>query len=324
MDLNVAEPRYDVPLWNETRWNGCWGAADGVGLYIHAGRYRAQLDTWWCQLAAFLPDEGLCVERIWGRNASPVGVRMGELDLAMTENGWSSAFDGVGQLTTITELSRAPRGSSAPVRSLAWNITAEAAAPVWDMYGRGQEQLIHGDTHIQQAYRTAGTLRVGDREWSLDGIGFKDHSSGPRKMGMWTGHRFVLIVTDNWVAHAGVMDDENAVPGAPWGAFFRDGEQHDIVRYELAPMEDARGGPVANRLEFEVSNGEVFVFDVQMIHGLPMVISDDNDNINGVDWELGGNPMVFVEGKAKLTAPDGRVVYGYYERSRRRDDLERT
>lgn len=324
MDLNVAEPSYDVPLWNETRWNGCWSPDAGVGVYIHAGRFRRNLDLWWCQVVAYLPGEQLCLDRLWGRNHSKAGVRIGGFDLSMTEDGWTSSLEGVGQLTSIEELSRGPRGASAPSRSLSWEITASPAAPVWDMYANWTgPALNHGDAHIQQGYTTTGTLTVDGEEWPLTGVGFKDHSSGPRKIGDWTGHRYFMIVTEEWTAHVGVMDDADYVPGQAWGTFIRDGKFFDITRLSMEPLEDARGGPVHGTLEFEASNGESFRFEAELIHALPMTVSEQNDNINGVDWDLDGNPLVLIEGKGKLTASDGTVAYCFHERSRRRDVVPR-
>lgn len=89
IDANVI-PTHGVPLWNETRRNGCWNSEAGVGIYLHAGRYRHDLDLWWAQVAAYLPDGELCVQRLWGHNASQVGVRLGGLTLEMTEDGWTS------------------------------------------------------------------------------------------------------------------------------------------------------------------------------------------------------------------------------------------
>ena len=58
MDRNVAARR-DVPMWSETRWNGGWNADQGVGLYLHMGRFRKDLDLWWIQTVAYLPGDEL-------------------------------------------------------------------------------------------------------------------------------------------------------------------------------------------------------------------------------------------------------------------------
>ena len=320
VDLNVVEPRADVPMWSETRFNGCWSPESGVGVYIHAGRFRRDLNLWWCQVVAYLPDGELCVDRLWGRNPAVAGVRLGGLDLTIATDGWTSRLDGIGQLTSTAELARGPRGASAPTRGMSWDLTARPSAPVWDMYaGAPTGAFKHGDAHIQRGWHVQGTLAVGEREYAIDGVGWGDHSSGPRDMSAWSGHRFVLIVNDGWTAHIGVLDDLDDVPQQPWGAFFREGEQHAITAFSLDPLADAFGGPVENKLSFEVSNGERFDFQAELIHALPMTITDENDNINGVEWELPGNPLVLVEGKARLTGADGSLAYCFFERSRHRD-----
>jgi len=86
MDLNMA-PQYGVPSWNETRWNGCWNPDEGVGVYLHLGRFRHDLDMWWAQVVAYLPDQRLCVQRLWGRNPAEAGAQLAGLDLGMTEDG---------------------------------------------------------------------------------------------------------------------------------------------------------------------------------------------------------------------------------------------
>jgi hypothetical protein len=184
MDRN-ASPQYEVTNWNETRWNGCWNSEQGVGIYIHAGRYRHDLDVWWVQVAAYLPGGELVVDRFWGPNRSEAGIKVGCLDLEIIEDGWEARFDGAGQLTTTAALARAPRGSSAPFRRLRFDVTASAAAPQWDMYAHTTERLdFSAATHVQQGFTTSGSLRVGvpdEDEYRLDGVGFKDHSSGPRE-----------------------------------------------------------------------------------------------------------------------------------------------
>lgn len=321
-DLNVRQPPSDVPLWSETRFNGCWSPGSGTGVYLHAGRFRRDLDLWWCQVVAYLPNGELCVDRLWGRNAAAAGVRLGGLDLTIDEDSWTSTLDGVGQLTTTAELARGPRGCSAPSRTLRWDLTARPSAPMWDMYADGGSSgLAHADTHVQRGWHVTGSLTVDGQVHQIDGVGFNDHSSGPRDMSVWSGHRFVLIVHDDWTAHLGVLDDPDGVPQRPWGAFFRNGEQHAITAFSLDPLADAAGAPMHSKLSFGVSNGEQFDFEAELMHALPMTITDDNDNINGVDWEIEGNPLVLIEGNARLTASDGSVAYCFFERSRHRAGL---
>jgi hypothetical protein len=324
LDANV-EPRYGVKNWSETRWNGCWNAEDGAGLYIHAGRYRHDIDLWWAQVVAYLPGGQLCVERFWGANTSQAGLTAGGLDLEIVQDGWSATFDGAGQLTTIDQLARAPRGSSAPFRRMRFEVTARAAAPEWNMYAATTGRLeFAGDAHVQQGYHTTGTLRIGTGdEYRLDGIGFKDHSSGVREFENWYGHRYFMIVTDAWTCHAIVMLAPDGRPLPPWGAFMRGGDELKVAvaRFELPLLEDSAGGPVHGDAVIEIETGEVFEFASELIHALPMTITEDNDMINGVDWELDGDPVVLIEGKGRLTAPDGTIAYCFHERTARRNRL---
>jgi hypothetical protein len=288
------------------------------------GRFRRDLDMWWVQVAAYLPGRELCVERFWGRNGSHAGLRAGGLNLAIADGGWTATFDGVGQLTTTDELALAPRGSSAPVRSMRFEVTATAAAPPWDMYASQTDRLdFAGDTHIQQGFTTAGALWVDGVEYPLDGIGFKDHSSGPRDFGPWNGHRFMMIVSPEWTCHAIVMISPEGEPLPPWGVLHRDGVRSQITRFELPALADSAGGPVHGDLLIETSSGERLEFASELVHALPVTVTEDNDNINGVDWELPGDPIVLIEGKGRLTAPDGTVVHCFHERTGRRSAVSR-
>jgi hypothetical protein len=320
-DVNVR-PNRDVPLWNETRWNGCWNGADGVGIYLHAGRFRFDLDIWWAQVVAYLPDGVLCVNKLWGPNSSRAGVSLGGLELSVTDDAWTAVYDGVGQLTTIDALARAPQGSSGPMRRLKFDIDARAAAPQWDMLatGAGRRFVLAGDTHVQQGFRTTGSLCVNDEHyWRLDGIGFKDHSSGPRDLTDWYGHRYLQIIAGDYVCHVILMYSPDGQEQAPWGIFHRDGRQAQVTRFELPAIEDSAGGPILGHAVIETDSGEHLEFEAELVHALPMTVTLDNDNINGVDWQIEGNPMVIVEGKGRLTAPDGTVAYCFHERSTRRE-----
>jgi hypothetical protein len=324
MDLNV-EPRHDVPLWNEARWCGCWNPEEGVGLYLHAGRFRQELDLWWVQVGVYLPDGQLCVDRLWGRNAIENGVKVGAFELEMTENGWASSFDGAGEHTSTGGLTERPRGSSAPTRAVQWQLGATAVSSPWDLYsgsGDRTRMATAGDMHIQQGLETTGWLRVAGTEYRLDGIGFKDHSTGVRNFEGWTHHSFLLIVAPEWTAHLIVMAGPDGAMMEPWAALIhRNGGQERITRFEFPQMTDASGGPVRNTLMFETAAGKRLEFEAELVHAMPITITEDNDNINGIDWSIDGDPVVVVEGNGRLTAADGSVAHCFLERSAKRSAL---
>jgi hypothetical protein len=321
-DLNVA-PKHDVPLWSETRWNGCWNSEQGVGLYIHAGRFRHDLDFWWAQAVAYLPDGCLAVDRAFGPDSSQAGVRVGNLDLSITDSGWSASYDGICELTTTAALAAAPRGSSAPMVRVRWEISAESISPAWDPFAGHETMAFAGDAHVQQASRTSGRLIVGESAYSLDGVGFQDHSSGARSFEHWHSHAFVQAHLPHGILHALTLTAEDGSK-TTLGAMFRDGEQvGTIAGFELPMLQSKFGEPETLPVGLTVAGRDPIELQAELIHALPMTISEDNDNINGIAWELAGNPVVIVEGIGRFTIPGQGIGYGMLERSARRSLLIR-
>lgn len=326
MDLNV-QPKYDVPMWNETRWNGCWNGEEGVGLYLHMGRLRRDLDMWWAQTVLYLPEGQLVVDRCWGRNGNERGVTLGGFDLTCNETGWTSIFDGVGQLTTYDELTRAPRGDSSPCASVQWSVRAEPVTPSFSPYETVDGPLdFAGDAHVQQGFRTTGTVTVNGREYSLDGIGFKDHSSGVRDWTGWNSHRFMLSVLPGFTLHAAGLTatDGDKERLTSFGRLYRDGAELGVTRLEMPLLTDEFTLPNRVDVAVELSSGEKLpIAAAEVVHMLPIMISEENENLNGIDWESPGNPVIVMEGIAKLTLEDGTVGYSFIESSARRNDVRR-
>jgi hypothetical protein len=324
LDGNL-QPNRDVPKWSETRWNGCWNPDHGVGLYLHMGRFRDDLELWWAQTVAYLPNGRLVVDRSWGRQTDVACVRTGVFELENTAAGWRSRYDGAPQLTTLEALVQAPQGSAAPSVPVRWQVDAEPVSPVWDLYsGRhASKEVFAGDTHIQQAYATAGELTVGDRTYRLDGVGYKDHSSGARVWDGYGAHNFLLAVMPGWSMHAIMLYGPNGEPRGPLGAVFRDGKQIPLARFELEPLtgllEDSRSYAVTIGL----AGGETLDLVAERLHEVPITITDEGDNVTGIDWMAALPATVIQEAAAKLTMADGTVGYSFFERGARRQALER-
>lgn len=323
LDANVSIDR-TTPQWSETRWNGCWSEQSGAGLFIHAGRFRKDLDLWWIHFAAYLPDGRLVVDRVWCRDTTAAGVRAEALDLEMTATGWRSGFDGVCDLTDTEALARSPRGSSAPLSRVRWDVVATEAAPVWSLQGGAAKEgaEIAGSMHVQQAFRTTGSIEVDGTTYDLDGVGFKDHSAGTRDWRSWHSHRFLLAVMPDYSVHAVAFCAPDGTEQPLVGAVMAGDEQQPLECFESARLESVLGAPHTSEIVVSGPGGPVTLV-AEVTHTLPLTITDDNENINGIDWELAGDPVCFAECIVRLTAPDGAVGFGHLERSARRSALRR-
>ena len=324
MDTNFT-PNREVPKWSETRWSGCWNPDEGVGLYLHMGRFRKDLELWWVQSVAYLPGGELVVDRSFGRAPDDAHIRAGGFELAQTEGGWASSYDGGAQLTTTEALAAGARGEGAPWARVSWEVSAEDSAPVWDLYAGGESLGDQaGDSHIQQAYTTSGSLTVDGATYSLDGVGYKDHSSGVRKWDGYGSHNFVCVHMPDWTGHLIAMHGPDGQTQATIGAFFRDGTEHRLESFEMPVVADSLGGPARHELVVKPAGGEEISLDVEVLHECPITITADGDNINGIDWEADAEPIVILmEGAARFTGPDGEVGYGFHERGILRSALER-
>ena len=325
LDLNL-EPNRAIPRWSETRWNGCWCPEDGVGLYLHMGRFRHDLDIWWAQTVAYLPDGQLAVDRSWCRGSEDrTQLSSTAYTLENTDGGWSSSYRGALQLTTVAACEFATQGAGAPAVPVRWEVSAEPISPLWDLYAAvaTDRDATVGDTHIQQGFVTRGELTVGDRSYRLDGFGFKDHSSGTREWDGYGAHNFLLTVTPEWTLHAIMLYGPAGEPRGPMATLFRDGEPIRVTKFELEKLsslaQPARDYPVTVELE----TGEVMELTASLLHEVPITITDNGDNVNGIDWDAELPSVVLQEGIARVTAADGVTGYSMFERGRGRQDLVR-
>jgi hypothetical protein len=323
VDRNL-EPDRVTPTWSETRWNGCWNPDAGVGLYLHMGRCRHDLDLWWAQTVAYLPGGRVAVDRSWGRQPDDLGVRTGPFALVNGGDGtWSSQFDGALQLATLDQLARSPQGSGMPSLPVTWAVDAVPASPAWDLYGgrSSEKEVFAGDTHVQQAYTTTGTLTVGGETYPLDGVGYKDHSTGTRGWDGYGSHNFLLAVMPDWTMHAIMLHGPAGEPRGPFGVVHRDGEQLAIEAFEMAVLSDVLEAETVHPVRIRLAGGEELHLTAERLHELPICINDLGDNVNGIDWDAALPVSVLQEAAARLTTADGEVGFSFFERGLRRELL---
>jgi hypothetical protein len=325
MDLNVPVPPDPQERWGETRFFGCYAPADDVGIYVHAGRFRKDRALWWVHLAAFLPDGAIVVHRSCGRDAGREVVQTGPFELSQMSDGFESVFDGAGEITTISELARSPRGAGSGLTPLRWRVRFADLGPLWDLYARDGDQAkeeFAGDTHSQRTFSTDGSLTVDGKTYSLAGVGWRDHSSGVRAWASYGGHQAIWgVFEDRWI-HALTMIAPDGTPRPPLGRLFDgDGRQLELASFGMETIGDRHCGPRAGTLRLEARGEAPLDITYEIRHLLPITINDDGDNLNGVDWEGSAYSAVLGEGLARLTLPDGSVGHAFLERGIPRDDL---
>ncbi|MBU1054701.1 MAG: hypothetical protein KKC46_12885 [Proteobacteria bacterium] len=319
MDINF-KAKHEVPMWNETRWGGCYNPKQGVGLYLHAGRLRGNLDWWWAQTIIYMPDDRIAVERSWVRNLVEDGVKTSSLDLRVRNKGWSAHYDGIVELTTTVALSKAPRGCIAPSIPARFNITADDSRPWWDMYA-GMPAFKEGEsgTHLEQPGQGKGTLQVGNESYLLDGVTYYDHSSGIRDWTKSHSHNFAHIVMPDYTIHAVTVYATPTKAHAHFGVFSPiKGKPLKIIQSTMPKLNDVFSMHDQYDWILQAEGDKPKTFRVEVMHTFPMTITNENDNINGFYWDAPGDPMFFTECQVKVTAPDGAVGYGHIERTNRR------
>lgn len=316
----VRALRRDVPAWSETVWFGCWNEADSVGLFVHAGRYRDNLDLWWVQSVAYLPDGALAVDRSWAHSPDRWNLASNVFAVRGRPDGSaSSTFRGAPERLSSEQLAQHAGGAGASV-TMEWEVDLRLMRDRWVMEGHGEGW---SDTHTQQHYLTAGTLSIDGNTFSLDGRGWGDHSSGPRNWEGFGGHILISVPFENdGLVGFAIRTPDGAAALTAGGVLAKDGAADAVMSIAGGRLENLLGAPQACELSVSTKSGRTLTWDVQVLHTFPATISELNDNVNGLDWRGPGNPLFTAECIARFTTSAGEVAYGHFERSVRRSKVD--
>lgn len=317
-------PKRDVAAWSETKWFGCWNDDDRVGLFLHAGRYRDDLDLWWIQSVAYLPDGTLAVDRSWGGDPDEWTVASHVFSLrGRPDGGATCSFRGAPERQPTAALADYPAGQGASVH-MTWQLDTEPIRAPWSPFGHKGESAEWAEVHTQHQYRVRGSLTVEGETWSLNGPGWGDHSSGVRTWDGFGGHVFVNAPLPNLGVVLILVDAPDGALASTVGALLlEDGRTDPIVEAKSARLSSMLGAPQRFELGVTTESGRSEEWSVEVLHTLPATISELNDNANGLDWRAPGDPMFLAECPARFTNSSGVVGYGHLERSRKRSRVSR-
>jgi hypothetical protein len=241
------------PNFNESMYINCFDPAQQVGGWFRMGN-RANEGTAEMTVCLYLPP---------APGGDSDGLRRVGFMFKRPSIDNNDAFDAAGMTWTIVtpfeELKvdysgkvvvlDEPEQMADPKAAFTDNPFAECEVHL-TFTGQGRSSMFGGEPdtphekpgeefakgHYEQLVAGAGTIRVGDEEWQLDGFGLRDHSWGPR---FWQAPWYYRWLTANVDEDFGFMASRVARqdgPGTRGGFVWEDGTLHLCDHVEISTV----------------------------------------------------------------------------------------
>jgi hypothetical protein len=187
----VPADDYLHPLGPETNFNesmyfNFFDRARQIGGFVRLGN-RANEGYAEMTVCLYLPDGRVLFQYKRPQIANNDAFDAGGMRFEVIEPGQRLRTTYTGSVVELREPEQMADPSSAfksnPHREVALDLVHEAVGP---MYGHKAEGPVRDPdkefarAHYEQHMRATGTLRIGDETFSIDGLGLRDHSWGPR------------------------------------------------------------------------------------------------------------------------------------------------
>lgn len=177
--------------WSESY--AFWALDPNVGkIYWHFQRHPERLELWRGYVTVTRPDGTVFASHnTVGRARSPEGPGF-EGCYAVCERpfeSWKVCYEGAALSAPLDDLKRSQisDGLSVP---LMIDLEFTANAPAWAAHAKTKLDITFA-AHYQQAGTISGTIEIGNEKFSLDCLGYRDHSYGPRQTADLTGGCFL-------------------------------------------------------------------------------------------------------------------------------------
>jgi hypothetical protein len=162
-----------------------------IGYFFHLTRWYLDPTLWLEQVQVYLPDGNYLVRHNWSR-ANPLSETGGAmLKLLHDERArcWRIQYRGPVMRATAQELSRGPL-TERPQQRLELDVLFQSAYSPWEL---GNASADHTTQRwlVEQPGRVSGQVNVGGEVQAMDGVGYRNHSRGPRMTATLYDHCWV-------------------------------------------------------------------------------------------------------------------------------------
>ena len=302
-----------VPLWSETGAYSAFDPARGIGFWMHLGRFSYDPTLWHEALIVYLPGGERLAFKNYGRgdlSRGPAGALM-SLSCVEPFQRWEFRYDGPARRVTNDVLYAGGLAQGAEER-LVVELTMDSVKPIWDLASQCHEEASWAHTHDQQLSVARGRIVSDDGESAFEGCGWRDHSRGPRDMTGVVGHTLLgawFPDDDRGFVATHVESEDGAFSG---GRVFL-GDADEPITPVMPSWEDPARLPDRFDVVLPALSADHAV-GVEVLQVAPITMEPPNHLSIGLVPTSGA--LAFGEGQARFTW-DGRVGYGYVERSRR-------
>ena len=243
---------YMHPLGEETNFNesmyaNCFDPVNQVGAWFRIGN-RANEGYAEMTVCLYLPGEDGHDQQVGFMFKRPTITSNDAFDVAglrwnVVEPFEALTIDYVGKVVLLTD----PLQMANPKAGFSNNPYAECEAHI-TLAGQGRPSMFGGEPeaahekpgeefakgHYEQLVEVTGSIRVGDREWQINGFGLRDHSWGPRS---WQAPWYYRWLKANFGKDLGFMASRIAHkdgPGTRGGFVWENGTMHLCDHVEVS------------------------------------------------------------------------------------------
>lgn len=252
-----------VPKWTEHYFFYGYDATNQFGMCVHIGRLQEEPSTWRSVLQIYLPGEDLLVLKSYGHGHER-GPAAGPLRITCIEpfRLWTVDFSGAAFSTKRSIITREVVRDG-PAELASFHMVFDAAGPLHGL--RPGKELTAGMTvaafHSNQTMHMRGEAAYRGKRITLNGVGVRDHSDGPRDYGPVFGDLwFHALFPSGKVVHAQQVAFENFVYKT--GYVFRgDGSPMEEVELLEIPYVYKHGDP-EHRIDADPLSGQDRTFRI--------------------------------------------------------------
>jgi hypothetical protein len=314
----LTPPYPTLPHWSENFCLSTYDPKAGIGLWLHLGRWRKDLDIWRETVVVTWPDGTVSAYRAYGNaRAAEDGPGGPNFAIRVAEPRRRLSYSFLGGVQRVPSATlRDGLLVDGPRHRLAFELTFESDADIWDLHKVGSSQEFLGTGHIEQIGRVQGTVSIGDQTHGYDSKGNRDHSMGPRDTATLGSHQWLQGYFENGISFlvydAVLRGKEN--PVFCEAVIYEGGKRYDGKLDYPWRIQDVADAQTDYGFKIGYENGLLDIRTAGIRPPAYLSFTVPNDHYIGV-YPGGTPPLTLLEQPALLTLNGTTAGFGWLERT---------